>query len=173
MKIFLLSAFSFLMINSVCFANTNEIDPDTKTPRDYSVEIQDSNHKIVYTANINNLSKTPQEQNRDVSFVDNCIKNNGIVESTKSSVRIGFKTFFVETDNTPTSLVINVNQIVSKQKINIGDCSIEDLSIGTSILTQSLPFLSYEYSFHLNDSKGKELPELYHLKIQSSKLLNN
>lgn len=168
MKNVLLPICSLFFLNSFSYAG--ELDPDLLKPMIYSVEIQDSNHKPLFTANLNNISKKAQEQSIDNSYIDNCIKNKGIVESTKSSVKTGYNISFAEESNTATDLVIQVSKVVNKNKINTGECSIEDLSVGKVTLRQNLPFMVYEYKFHLVDSSGKELPDLYYIKA-SGKVL--
>lgn len=173
MKKNILSAFFLSVISSVCFANNNQFEPNLDTPRSYSIEIQDFNHKTLYTTNINNISKTVQEKQINVTYVDNCLKNKGVVEATQAFAKTGFKISINEVENLGPSLIINMSQIVSKQKINLGDCFIEEVIIGSATITQNLPFISFEYKFHLNDGKGKDFNEFYYLKINGSKLKNN
>ena len=170
MKKFLVSALSLFVIHSFSYAN--EIDPDLKKPMSYSVEVQDSGRHTIYSANLNNLSKKVQEQYVDNSYIDNCIKNSSIVESTKNSVKTGFKVYFLEQSNIATSLVVDMSKVVGKNKINTGECSIEDLTVAKVSLNQGLPFLDFEYKFHLKDNSGKELSELYYLKIKGANLNN-
>lgn len=170
MKKILLTAFSLVMMSSISYAT--EIDSEAKTPRTYFIEIKDLNHKVIYSTNLNNVTKKIQEKFIDVPFIDNCIMNNGIVEATKSSTQTGFKVSFLEDSDIATSLVINVSQISSKKKINTGECNIDELSLGKAIITQTLPFFNFEHKFHLKDSSGKNFPELYYLKVQGKKMTN-
>lgn len=170
MKKFIVSALSLVVINSFSYAN--EIDPDLKKPMSYSVEVQDSGRHSIYSANLNNLSKKVQEQYVDSSYIDNCIKNGSIIESTKNSIKTGFKVYFLEQSNIATSLVVDMSKVVGKNKINTGECSIEELTVAKASLTQGLPFLDFEYKLHLKDTSGKELPELYYIKIKGSNLNN-
>lgn len=171
MKKIIVSALSLFLMNSFSFGN--EIDPDLKKPMSYSVEIQDNQQHVLYSANLNNLSKKSQEQTIDNSYIDNCIKNGSIIESTKNSVKTGFKVYFIEESNIATTLALDMSKVVAKNKINVGECNIEELVVAKTSLTQGLPFLDFEYKFHLKDSSGKELPDLYFFKIKGNALVNH
>jgi len=170
MKKILLPIFSFLIISSI--SQAAEIDPDLKKPMLYTVEIQDSNHQTLYSTNINNLSNKSQSQSVENTYIDNCIKNKGIIESSRSSIKTGYTISLNEESGVANSLVINFSKLVDKKKINTGECNIEEAVIGSAVINQGLPFFVFEYKFHLKDSSGKELPELYYIKASGSVLRN-
>ena len=151
-------------------AGAAEIEPDLHKPMLYTVEIQDAAHKVLYSTNTNNLSNKPHSTSVENSFIDNCIKNKGVVESTKSSVQTGFNVSFGETAGVASSLIVNISKLVDKKKINTGECDIEEAVIGSTTITQDLPFITFENKFHLKDKSGQELPEVYYLKVSGKKL---
>lgn len=170
MKKILLPVFSCFLISSL--AQAADIDPDLKKPMLYNVEIQDSNHQTLYSTNINNLSNKSQTQSVDNIYIDNCIKNKGIIESTKSSIKTGYSVSLGEESGVANALIVNVSKVVDKKKINTGECNIEEVVVGSAVVNQGLPFFVFEYKFHLKDSSGKELPELYYIKSSGSVLRN-
>lgn len=170
MKKILLPVFSFLLISSM--AQAADIDPDLKKPMLYTVEIQDSHHQTLYATNINNLSNKSQNQSVDNTYIDNCIKNKGIIESTKGSIKTGYTVSLGEDSGISNSLIVNVSKVVDKKKINTGECNIEEVVVGSAVINQGLPFFAFEYKFHLKDSSGKELPDLYYIKASGSVLRN-
>lgn len=168
MKKILLSIISVLSLSANVLAQ--DLDPDLQKPMLYTVEIQDSAHKLLFSTNTNNLSNKSQAKSVDNSFIDNCIKNKGIVESTKGSVQTGFNVSFGETSGVASSMVIHISKLVDKKQINTGECNIEEAIIGSTTITQDLPFITFENKFHLKDKSGQELPEVYYLKVSGKKL---
>lgn len=151
---------------------SQEIDPDLKKPVSFSVQIEDINHKLLYSGNLNNISKTPHEKIITEEYIDNCVKNKNVVESSKASVNTGFKVSFNANTEFPDHIIIDMSKIASKNKINTGECDIEEPVLAKATITQGLPFTYFEYKFHLKDNDGKEYPAMYFLKITTSKLKN-
>lgn len=170
MKKFFLTFCSCLLISSI--AHSQDIDPDLKKPMLYTVEIQDSNHQTLYSTNVNNISKESQSKSVDNYYIDNCIKEKGIVESTKSLIKTNYTISFGEVSGIANSLIINVSRLINKKHINTGECYIEEPVVGSATVQQGLPFLTFEYKFHLKDSSGKDFPELYYVKVSGSALKN-
>lgn len=170
MKTKILVIFSLLFAHSISYAAV--IEPDLKKPMSYSVVIENSLHQVLYSTYLNNISRIPKLKNTKVSFIDNCIKSNGLVESNNSFANEKFNVFFIEDSNQATSLVVNIEKIIGKKKINTGECYIEEVLIGSAILENELPFIKYEYEFNLKDNFGQELPGVYYLKMNGTVLRN-
>lgn len=169
MKKMLLPFFSCLLISSSFGA---DIDFDLKKNKLYTVEIQDSHHRTLYSTHINNLNKQFQSKFITNDYIDNCVKNKNVVESTKNSKETGYTVSFGEDSGVVNTLIIHISQVVENKKINTGECYIEEPVVASQVITQELPFLNFEYKFHLKDNSGNELPELYYIKASSSVLKN-
>lgn len=168
MKTILLPILSFLLLASTVTAA--DIDPDLRKPMLYTIEIKDASHKILFSTNTNNLSNKSESKSVENSFIDNCIKSKGIIESTKSSVPTGFNISFGETSGIASTMVINISKLVDKKQINTGECNIEEVIIGSTTIIQDLPFVTFENKFNLKDKSGYVLPEVYYLKVSGKKL---
>lgn len=169
MNKFLFLFLSGFLINS---SFSQEIDPDLKKPVSFSVKIEDAKHNVLYSGSINNISKTPSEKITLEDYIDNCVRTKNIIESSKSTVKNSFNLSLTGNTNFPDHLVMDISKVVSKKKIDTGECYIEEPILGKIQLKQGLPFAYFENQFHLKDNDGKEYPEIYFIKINSSKLTN-
>ena len=151
---------------------SQEINPDLKKPVSFSVQVEDAKHKVLYSGSINNVSKNPSEKIILEEYVDNCVKNKSVIENSKSTIKSGFNLSLNTNTEFPDHIILTMSKMVSKKKIDTGECYIEEPVLATATVNQGLPFAYFEYKFKLKDSEGKEYPEMYFLKINSSKLKN-
>lgn len=162
----------FLLLSGF-LANTTfaqEIDPDLKKPVSFSIQIEDSKHKVLYNGSINNVSKNPSEKIVLEEYVDNCVKNKNIIESSKATIKSGFNLSLNSNTEFPDHIAINMSKVVLKKKIDTGECNIEEPVLASATINQGLPFAYFESKFKLKDNDGKEYPEVYFVKINTQKL---
>lgn len=162
------------LILSACpwIAQANNNDLSLLKPVSYTVDIKNTQNQTLYSANLNNLTNAPQNQEKNNIYTDNCIKEEGVIESTQSEVKTHFNVYFSLNDNVAQSIVIDWSEIVSKISLDVGGCKIDELVIGKTVIEQPLPFINFEYRFNLKNKEGHDLPEKYKLIINSNNLKN-
>ena len=168
MKKKLLTLLPLLLLSSYCFAN--DIDPDLLKPMSYHITIENSKHKAIYETDVDNLIKFQNNNLYSEEYVDNCIKNKSIIESSKTSTNDGLTVTLLKTDDVAQDMVVEIKKLLSKSKINTGECFIEEPVFMTATLKQNLPFLIYEQKFHFKNQDGLDLNETYYLKVSGKKI---
>lgn len=164
---FILSVLSF---NSFADSALDiEYNNDLLRQRTYNVQVLDSSSKVLFESEVNTFNSLSNEKIKEGSFIDNCALINGKIQNDYSNVNEGLKVAIQREYIYPKSITIDLVSLIKKNKINTGECFIEEPIIGKKTILQTLPFAYYKETFKLNDLMDSPLTDEITVIVSSKK----